>query len=207
MTHEERAAWIKKIAFLLTAGTIVIGVISTFEWKEGEATSESREKQEKSGTAGDGSGDTARQGMPGQLTQENNQRVESRNEEMMISPEEGRKSLPEGVEPLLIFHHHLPGDTASEALADVFNFIQEKYGAQVEVTRVDFLKQPDLSKKQGVSKPPHVVMFAGDRQVFQFQGPASQEQVDRKVRELLIGMQRMTKDWRPPVPGMRPAGS
>lgn len=110
-------------------------------------------------------------------------------------------------EPLLIFHHHLPGDATSEALADVFNFIQAKYGARVEVTRVDFRKRPEISRKQGVSKPPHVVMFVGSRPVFQFQGPASREQVDRKVHELLVGMQRMSKDWRPPVPGMKAVGS
>jgi Thioredoxin len=108
---------------------------------------------------------------------------------------------------LLIVHHHLPGDPASEQLADVLNKVQSKYGAQVVVSRVDFKQNPAAAKEQGVTKPPHVVIFAGEQKVFDFQGFWSQAKVEYKVEEILRGLKRVGKDWRPTVPGMTPAGS
>jgi hypothetical protein len=41
---------------------------------------------------------------------------------------------------------------------------------------------------------------------FEFQGLWSQSQVERKIDEILGGLKRVGADWRPPVPGMQPAG-
>jgi len=108
---------------------------------------------------------------------------------------------------LLIVLHRLPGDPASEQMAEILNRIQAKYGQQIIVSQVDFQLQPEVSKAQGVSKPPHVFMIAGTEKVFDFQGPWTQAQVEFKVEEILRGLKRVGKDWRPPVPGMKPAGS
>ncbi len=108
---------------------------------------------------------------------------------------------------LLIVHHHQPGDKSSEQLADILNKVQKKYGKLVIVQRLEFGKNPQTAKAQGVTKPPHVVMIARDKKVFDFQGLWTQQQVEQKVEEILRGLKRMTKDWRPPVPGMKPAGT
>lgn len=106
-----------------------------------------------------------------------------------------------------IVHHHLPGDPASEQVADILNKVNGKYGKRVTISRIDFNLHPEISKAHGVTKPPHVIMISGEEKVFEFQGLWSQVQVERKVDEFLRGLKRMPKDWRPPVPGMKPVGS
>ncbi|MEO5917317.1 MAG: thioredoxin domain-containing protein [Luteolibacter sp.] len=107
---------------------------------------------------------------------------------------------------LVIYHFHLPKDPASEQIADTLNKVQTKYEKYVIVNRVDFQQHPEIAKQQGVTKPPHVVIFAGTQKVFEFQGLWSQVQVERKVEEILRGLKRIDKNWRPPVAGMKPAG-
>jgi hypothetical protein len=51
-----------------------------------------------------------------------------------------------------------------------------------------------------------VIIISGKEKVFEFQGLWSQAQVEQKVDEILRGLKRMTKDWRPAVPGMKPVG-
>ena len=102
-----------------------------------------------------------------------------------------------------IIHCHLPGDPASEQLADTFNLIQKKYGKLVAVTRVGFQAQPTDWQAQG-TKLPYVMMIAGKENVFQFQGLWSYSQVEKKVEEVIFGLRRVGKDWRPVVPGMSP---
>lgn len=106
-----------------------------------------------------------------------------------------------------IIHCHLPGDPASEQLADTFNQIQKKYGKLVTVTRVGFATQPkDWQAQKGVTLP-YVMMIAGTENVFQFQGLWSYAKVEKKVEEVIFGLRRVGKDWRPAVPGMKPKGS
>lgn len=104
-----------------------------------------------------------------------------------------------------ILHFHLPGNPESEALADSLNRIQAKYGGLVLVTRVDIQKEPDRAKAEKVTKPPKVVMMAGEIRACKFQGVWTQAQIERKVDEILHGLERMGKDWRPDVQGMQPA--
>lgn len=105
---------------------------------------------------------------------------------------------------LAIIHHHLPGDPASEQLADILNKVQKKFGKLVIISRVDFKAHPEIAKAHGVTKPPHVIIISGKEKVFEFQGLWSQAQVEQKVDEILRALKRMTKDWRPAVPGMKP---
>ena len=107
---------------------------------------------------------------------------------------------------LRVVHYHQPGDPSSEQLADVLNNIQKKYDKYVNVSRVDIKKSPELAKAQGVTKTPHVIVFSGNDKIYEFQGPATQAQVERKMEEILRGLKRIDKDWRPPVPGMKAAG-
>lgn len=108
---------------------------------------------------------------------------------------------------LAIVHHHLPGDPASEQVASALNNIQEKYGKQVVIKRVDVRVDPAASRAEGVTKAPHVIISARDQRVFDFQGAWPKQQMERKIDELFHGLKRVGKDWRPAVPGMKPAGS
>lgn len=103
-----------------------------------------------------------------------------------------------------IVHYHLPGDPASEQLADVFNAIQKKYGALVKVVRIGFTAQPVDTPTAKAITLPFVVMIVGTENVFQFQGLWPLARVDKKVQELVFGVRPMSKDWRPPVSGMTP---
>ena len=106
---------------------------------------------------------------------------------------------------LEIIHFHLPGNPESEQIADSLNKIEEKYGGQVLVTRVDINAEPELAKAEKVTKPPKVVMMAGTIRASKFQGVWTQAQIERKVEEILRGLKRMGKDWRPDVQGMQPS--
>jgi hypothetical protein len=107
---------------------------------------------------------------------------------------------------LLIILHRLPGDPASDQMAEILNRIQTKYDKQIIVSEVDAKLHPEVSKTQGAIRTPHVVIISGKEQVFDFQGLWTQAQVEYKVEEILRGLKRVGKDWRPPVPGMTPAG-
>lgn len=112
----------------------------------------------------------------------------------VVSPDKG----------VAIVHCHLPGDPASEQLADIFNAVQQKYGKLVKVIRVGFPAQPaDWQAQKGI-KLPYVMMIVGSENAFQFQGLWPLAKVEKKVEELIFGVRRVSKDWRPVVPGMTP---
>ena len=104
-----------------------------------------------------------------------------------------------------VLHFHLPGNPESELIADHLNKIQTKYGEQILVTRVDVQKEPERAKAELVTKPPKVVMMAGTVRACKFQGVWTQVQIERKIDEILHGLKRMGKDWRPDVQGLHSA--
>lgn len=98
-----------------------------------------------------------------------------------------------------------PAEQDSQELGKTLDGIQKKYAELVIVTHIDFQKHPKMAKAAGVSKPPHVVMIAKSGPVFDFQGLWPRQKVELKVDEILRGLKRFNKDWRPPVKGMKPA--
>ena len=106
---------------------------------------------------------------------------------------------------LEIYHYHVPGMPESEEIADSLDKVDKKYGRYVRVNRVDITQNPELAKAEKVTRPPKVVMMAGDVRACKFQGVWTYPQIERKVEEILRGLKRMSKDWRPEVQGMQPA--
>jgi hypothetical protein len=53
-------------------------------------------------------------------------------------------------------------------------------------------------------KLPYVMMIVGKENAFHFQGPWNYAGAEKKVEELMFGVRRIDKDWRPTVPGMTP---
>jgi hypothetical protein len=123
-------------------------------------------------------------------------------------PEGGNAKRAAGPgEFVTILHCHLPGNPASEQMADVFNSIRKKYPMHVKVIRAGFPAQPvDWQRQRGISLP-YVIMIVGTEQAYQFQGLMPLSQVEKKVEELIFGVRRVGRDWRPSVPGMTPKGS
>jgi thioredoxin-like negative regulator of GroEL len=91
-------------------------------------------------------------------------------------------------------------------MADILNHIAKRYGTQVKVVRVDIIAHPEVAKAEMVSRPPKVVMMAAGMRACKFEGLWTQSQVGRKVDELLHGLERVGRDRRPEVKGMRPVG-
>ena len=106
---------------------------------------------------------------------------------------------------LEVVHYHLPANPESKQLAESLNNIARKYDKVVLVTRVDVLAKPELAKAAGITSPPQVVMRVGENKVFEFTGLWPQPDIERKIDEILRGLERMTKGWRPTVKGMQPA--
>lgn len=104
-----------------------------------------------------------------------------------------------------IFHYHEPKNPESEQIAESLRKIAGKYGKQILVTTVDVIAEPERAKAEKVTKPPKVVMMAGTIRASKFQGVWTQAQIERKVEEILRGLKRMGKDWRPDVQGMQPS--
>jgi len=104
-----------------------------------------------------------------------------------------------------VLHFHQPGLAESETLADTLNKVGKKYGEQVLITRIDIAKEPQRALAEKVTQPPKVVMMAGEIRACKFQGVWTQAQIERKLDEILHGLKRMGKDWRPDVKGMQTA--
>jgi hypothetical protein len=107
---------------------------------------------------------------------------------------------------LEIIHYHDPKNPKSVELALSLNEIGIKYAMQVLVTRVDIRANPLETKNRGIKSTPHVSMMTGGTEAFAFQGLWPKDKIERKVEEILRGLKRMGKDWRPVVKGMQPAG-
>ena len=106
---------------------------------------------------------------------------------------------------LEIILFHVPKDPECEQMSEILKKVEIKYNGQVLVTRVDINADPERAKVEKVTKPPKVVMMAGTIRASKFQGLWTQAQVERKVEEILRGLKRVGKDWRPDVQGMKPS--
>lgn len=103
-----------------------------------------------------------------------------------------------------IIHYHDPDSPQSVQIALSLNEIGKKYAMQVLVTRVDIRANPLVAKTRGVKSAPHVSMMTGKTEAFAFQGVWPRDKIERKVEEILRGLKRVGKDWRPEVKGMQP---
>ena len=108
---------------------------------------------------------------------------------------------------LEIIHYHDPKNPQSVELAFSLNEIGIKYAMQVLVTRVDIRANPLETKNRGIKSTPHISMMTGGTEAFAFQGLWPRDKIERKVEEILRGLKRMGRDWRPVVKGMQPAGA
>lgn len=122
-------------------------------------------------------------------------------------PVEETKGDSEPEHLIEILHYHQPRNPDSEQLAERLNAIGKKYGNQVLVTRVDITTHPQRAAAERVANPPKVVIMAGTVRAFEFSGLWPLDRIEQKVEEILRGLKRVGKDWRPPVSGMSPGST
>jgi hypothetical protein len=195
MTSEDRATWIFRIFFLTVFLCIIAFVFAPAKKKTGaepkdpgppppEITAPPKEAVvtvvnfDKTGSMKDG-----------QIAE-------------MIS----EASKKHGSKVLGIVHCHVPGNPDSEQTADILNLVANKYGSQVLVIRVNILNFPEFAKAQQIANPPEVLMLVDNMVAFKIQGLWTRFQIERKVDELIHGLRKVGKDWRPKVQGMQPTG-
>lgn len=109
---------------------------------------------------------------------------------------------------VVLIHYHVPGNPGSEQMADILNHIARRYDKQVRVIRVDITACQEAAKAEMITTPPKVVFLAGTARACDFDGRGlwTHSKIQQKVDELLHGLERVGKDWRPQVKGMQPAG-
>ncbi len=106
---------------------------------------------------------------------------------------------------VIAVHFHTPGQAASEEIADSLNRIVVKYCKQVLVVRVDVTTKEGggWAKLENASRTPDVLMTAAKQRACRFQGLWPYPQIEKKVDQILFGLERASKDWRPEVKGMQ----
>ena len=108
---------------------------------------------------------------------------------------------------VVVIHSHQPGNEDSEKTREILAELDEeqRYGELVKMAELDIEEYPEVAKMEGVSEEtaPQLGFYVNGTRVGEYRGPWSKEPVQRKIDEVLRGyMQRIGKDWRPPVHGM-----
>jgi len=107
---------------------------------------------------------------------------------------------------VVVLHSHEEDNEDSERTQTILKELKvERYEDLVEMGELDIEKLPEEAKKEGVTKEnaPQLSFYIEGTRVGDYRGPWQKEPVQRKIDEILRGyMERIEKDWRPPVPGM-----
>ena len=108
---------------------------------------------------------------------------------------------------VIAIHFHTPNQPESENIADSLNRIAYKYCKQVLVVRVDVTSASGgaWAGLENVSRTPDVLMTAAKQRACRFQGVWPYLQIEKKVDQILFGLERVDKNWRPEVKGMQRA--
>ena len=115
--------------------------------------------------------------------------------------------VPEKEFDLVVYHFHEPGNPESEQLAKHYEEITRRYADIVLVKSIDIKARPLDAAKESIGKPPKSVMAAAGQRVFEFEGSLPYPKLEATIDQILRGLKRVDKDWRPEVKGMVPVRS
>ena len=129
--------------------------------------------------------------------------------------EEGQVT-PENVDEIrnqrdcvVVIHSHVESNEDSKRTQGILKELkEERYQEVVQMAELNVEKYPEVAQEEGVTKEtaPRLSFYVEGVRVGEFRGPWQKPPVQRKIDEILRGyMQRIGKDWRPPVPGMERA--
>jgi len=121
---------------------------------------------------------------------------------------------PENIEALrnqkdcvVVLHAHKQGNEDSERTQKILRELKkERYSDIVQMAEFDVEKYPDIAAQEGVGPEtaPQLSFYIEGQRIGDYRGPWRKAPVQRKIDEILRGyMQRIGKEWRPPVPGMK----
>jgi hypothetical protein len=109
---------------------------------------------------------------------------------------------------VVVLQAHQVGNADSKALQKILRELkQERYGNEVRMAEFDVKKYPEIAAQEGVEAggEPQLSFYIEGQRVGEYRGPWTKPPVQRKIDEILRGyMQRIGRNWRPPVPGMVP---
>ena len=197
MTPEKKAALIRNIFILLLVIGIPALVFAPWEGKPKKKAAKTETESVQTETKAEG-------GLSEVVNfSSSSQLKDGHIEEIIAGAAKKRGGIVVG-----LIHYHVPGNPGSEQTADILNQIARRYGIQVKVIRVDITACKEAAKAEAVTVPPKVVLMAGNTRACDYDGRDlwSYPKVQQKVDELLHGLERVGKDWRPQVKGMQPAG-
>jgi hypothetical protein len=108
---------------------------------------------------------------------------------------------------IVVLQAHRKGNEDSERTLNILRELkEERYGDVVKMARFDVEKYPEIAAREGV-KPetaPQLSFYANGQRIGEYRGPWQKKPVQLKIDAILHGyMQRIGKEWRPPVPGMK----
>jgi len=111
---------------------------------------------------------------------------------------------------VVVLHAHEAGNIDSEKLREILRQLKkERYGDIVQMAEFDVEAHPDIAAQEGVNSEtaPQLGFYIEGQRVGDYRGPWRKRPVQIKIDTVLRGyMQRIGKEWRPPVPGMKPDG-
>jgi hypothetical protein len=199
MTHEQRAAWIRRTLFVL----FWIGLAVWYFSPRGEDKEEAGKKANNE-QASAGEGNEAQPGVLYFMPPK-----DAGSEEILALLEEEAARRGRRIPCVIAVHFHTPGQADSEDIADSLNRIDVKYCKQVLVVRVDVTTP--LGGRWAVletaTRTPDVLLTAARQRADRIQGAMPYPKIEKKIDLLLFGLERAGRDWRPEVKGMQRASS
>lgn len=200
MTHEQKAKWILRISLVAVFVGIVAYVFAPKQPAKPAKEKNAQTQQVNQSQSGGGEFKMVDFNQSGSLK---DMKITKGSQIDNLIEEASKKH---GSKVLGIVHCHTPGNADSEQTAEILDQVGRKYGSQVLLIRVNIVMFPEFAKAQHVTKTPEVLLLVDNAVAFRIEGLWPRLQIERKVDELIHGLRKVGKDWRPPVPGMQPVG-
>lgn len=101
-------------------------------------------------------------------------------------------------------HLHLPEDSGSREIARSLEEIRTSYPEHVFISTIDVSSTPQKLKDWRVSRAPAIVFQTEGERLASLEEVWPKPRLTKKIEELVYGLIRVGKDWRPEVKGLEP---
>lgn len=101
-----------------------------------------------------------------------------------------------------VVHLHYPENQGSLELARSLEEIRSIHPKQVHVTTIDVAAKPEKIAEWRMASAPSLVIQTESERLYSITGVWPKDKLEAKILELIHGLQRSDKNWRPAVEGM-----